>query len=126
MANLRRKLIETDTVGLALAHDSAPLHVTGTATYIDDMLEPEGLLHLAPGFANDAARGKIVSVDLDAVRKAEGVIAVLTHDDIPGVNDSSLRSAAIQSSQMARLNFMGKLYSRWWRKLAIRRGALRD
>ena len=28
------------TVGKAIAHDSAELHVTGTATYIDDMREP--------------------------------------------------------------------------------------
>ena len=52
---------ETASVGLAMAHDSASLHVRGTATYVDDMREPDGLLHVVPGFARDGARGKITS-----------------------------------------------------------------
>ena len=89
MVTARRKPIATDTVGLALAHDSAALHVSGAATYIDDMREPEGLLHVVPGFAREGARGKIKSIDLDAVRSYPGVIAVYTHKDIPGHNDCS-------------------------------------
>jgi xanthine dehydrogenase large subunit len=77
------------SVGKALAHDSANLHVQGTAVYIDDMREPDGTLHLAPGYARDAAKGKIVSLDLDAVRAAPDVVAVLTAADIPGHNDCS-------------------------------------
>ena len=83
-----RKL-ETARVGLALAHDSAALHVQGSAIFIDDMREPEGLLHVAPGYAKEAARGEIISVDLTAVRAYPGVVAVLTAKDIPGVNDCS-------------------------------------
>ncbi len=89
MALARRRPIETDAVGLALAHDSAVLHVQGTAAYIDDMREPEGLLHVYPGYASEGARGKIASVELEATRNYPGVIAVLTRDDIPGVNDVS-------------------------------------
>ena len=84
-----RRKFETDAVGLSLAHDSAALHVQGTATYIDDMREPEGLLHVEPGYAREGARGRIKSIDLDAVRKYPGVVAVLTAKDIPGVNDCS-------------------------------------
>ncbi len=69
-------------------HDSATRHVSGSATYIDDMPEPHGTLHLAPGGA-PVARGKIKSVDLDAVRAAPGVVRVLTAADIPGTNDVS-------------------------------------
>ena len=48
----RLKPFVTDTVGLALAHDSAELHVRGAALYIDDMREPEGTpTVLAPSFA---------------------------------------------------------------------------
>ncbi len=79
----------TRTIGKAIPHDSGVLHVAGTATYIDDMREPEGLLHVAPGYARDGAKGKIVNVNLDAVRKAPGVVAVLTLKDIPGINDCS-------------------------------------
>jgi xanthine dehydrogenase large subunit len=77
------------TVGKFIAHDSADLHVTGAATYIDDMREPDGTVHVAPGFAKDGARGKIISCDLSAVRAAAGVIAVLTVKDIPHKNDCS-------------------------------------
>ena len=87
--NVRARILETDTVGLALAHDSAALHVQGTATYIDDMREPEGTLHVEPGYAPNDARGKVTSLNLGAVRAFPGVVAVLTAKDIPGVNDCS-------------------------------------
>jgi xanthine dehydrogenase large subunit len=86
-AEVRR--FTTETVGLALAHDSAALHVQGRAIYIDDMREPEGTLHVAPGYAGDGAKGRITRCDLDAVRNYPGVVAVLTAADIPGVNDCS-------------------------------------
>ncbi|MCY1707447.1 xanthine dehydrogenase molybdopterin binding subunit [Pannonibacter sp. SL95] len=73
----------------SLPHDSAEKHVTGTALYIDDLVEPQGLLHVVPGWARQAVRGRIVSVDLDAVRSAPGVVAVLTAQDVPGLNDCS-------------------------------------
>jgi xanthine dehydrogenase large subunit len=77
------------TVGKPFAHDSAELHVTGRAVYIDDMPEPEGLLHVAPGFARDASCGRITSLDLSAVEASPGVVKVLTAKDIPGRNDCS-------------------------------------
>ncbi|QIG49676.1 xanthine dehydrogenase molybdopterin binding subunit [Nordella sp. HKS 07] len=83
------KRMATETVGLALAHDSAGLHVQGSAIYIDDMREPEGTLHVAPGYVPDGAKGRIERCDLDAVRAFPGVVAVLTAKDIPGVNDCS-------------------------------------
>ena len=76
-------------IGKAIAHDSAALHVSGAATYIDDIPEIEGTLHVAPGFAKEGAKGKIISVNLDAVKAAQGVVAVLTIADIPGKNDCS-------------------------------------
>src|SRR5437764_6904345 len=85
----RIKPLITDTIGLAIAHDSAELHVRGAAVYVDDMREPEGTLHLAPGYAANAAKGRIEAIDLERVRAAPGVVAVLTAGDIPGVNDCS-------------------------------------
>ena len=70
-------------------HDSAARHVTGEAVYVDDIREPAGTLHVVPGWARDATRGRIVSLDLDAVRAAPGVVAVLTGADVPGKNDVS-------------------------------------
>ncbi|WP_336231971.1 xanthine dehydrogenase molybdopterin binding subunit [Thalassospira sp. CH_XMU1458] len=69
-------------------HDSGPKHVAGEAVYIDDINEPFGTLHLAPG-ASNIAHGKITKLDLSKVRSAPGVVCVLTADDIPGVNDVS-------------------------------------
>jgi xanthine dehydrogenase large subunit len=79
----------TKTVGKTHTHDSAELHVQGTATYIDDIREPEGVVHVYPGFAKEAAAGTIKALDLEAVKAAPGVLRVLTAADVPGVNDAS-------------------------------------
>ncbi len=76
-------------VGRAQKHDSAEKHVCGTAQYVDDLPEPEGTLHVAPGWSREAASGRIVSLDLEAVKAAPGVVAVLTAADVPGENDCS-------------------------------------
>lgn len=71
-----------------LPHDSGRKHVQGTAQYIDDIREPEGTLHVAIG-QSTKARGRLISLDVSAVRAAPGVVAVLTAADIPGKNDVS-------------------------------------
>jgi xanthine dehydrogenase large subunit len=63
-------------------HDSAHLHVTGAARYLDDLPLPASTLHLAFGLA-DTAHGRIDAMDLAAVRAAPGVVAVLTAADLP-------------------------------------------
>ncbi len=70
------------------AHDSSAKHVAGRAEYIDDMVEPEGLVHAYLGLS-ERAHARIVAMDLSAVAVAPGVIAVLTAEDIPGENDVS-------------------------------------
>ncbi|UYQ73257.1 xanthine dehydrogenase molybdopterin binding subunit [Pelagibacterium flavum] len=69
-------------------HDSGHKHVSGTAEYIDDMVEPAGTLHAYLGLST-SAHGEIVSLDLEPVRRAPGVLGVLTADDVPGHNDIS-------------------------------------
>ncbi|PUB18492.1 xanthine dehydrogenase molybdopterin binding subunit [Yoonia sediminilitoris] len=76
------------TVAKPLPHDAAKLHVTGAARYIDDIPTPEGTLHLAFGTATIAC-GQITAMDLSGVRAADGVVAVLTADDLPFANDVS-------------------------------------
>ena len=78
----------TAEVGRTVAHDSAEAHVKGAAHYVDDMLEPAGTVHLAPGYAAESC-GRITGIDLSAVEAAPGVVRVLTANDIPGVNDCS-------------------------------------
>jgi len=72
----------------SIIHDSAEKHVTGRADYTDDLMEPVGTLHAYLGLST-VAHGRIIAMDLDAVRNAPGVHLVLTADDIPGVNDIS-------------------------------------
>ncbi|WP_372575011.1 xanthine dehydrogenase molybdopterin binding subunit [Ruegeria jejuensis] len=76
------------SVAKPLPHDAAPLHVSGEARYIDDIPTPKGTLHLAFGLS-EIAKGRIRSMDLDAVRAAPGVVAVLTAADLPYANDVS-------------------------------------
>ncbi|ALL66070.1 xanthine dehydrogenase, molybdenum binding subunit apoprotein [Paraburkholderia caribensis MBA4] len=73
-------------IGVPLPHESATLHVSGEATYTDDIPELAQTLHAALGLSRHA-HARIVSLDLDAVRAAPGVVAVLSADDIPGENN---------------------------------------
>ncbi|KIG04196.1 xanthine dehydrogenase molybdopterin binding subunit [Caballeronia concitans] len=75
-----------DAAGAPLPHESAALHVSGEAIYTDDIAELRGTLHAALGLSRHA-HARIVSLDLDAVRAAPGVIAVLSAADIPGENN---------------------------------------
>lgn len=72
-------------VGQAFPHESAALHVSGEARYIDDLPEPKGILYAAVGMSSQAHAG-LKRVDLTRVREAAGVIAVMTAADIPGEN----------------------------------------
>ena len=73
-------------VGISVAHESAALHVTGSATYTDDIPELAGTLHCVLGLAPVAA-GRLLSIDVAALRAMPGVVRVFTAQDIPGRND---------------------------------------
>ncbi|SFB98965.1 xanthine dehydrogenase molybdopterin binding subunit [Massilia yuzhufengensis] len=73
-------------VGRARPHESAVLHVLGQATYTDDIPELAGTLHAALGLSS-RAHARVNSIDLAPVRASRGVVAVLTAQDIPGLND---------------------------------------
>ncbi|TCR64960.1 xanthine dehydrogenase molybdopterin binding subunit [Bosea sp. BK604] len=93
MADARKRLdaatvAQRGPVGSASPHDSAAKQVAGEAVYIDDIAAPVGLAHAYLGLSQ-IAHGKLVSLDLSAVRSAPGVFTVLTAADIPGVNDIS-------------------------------------
>lgn len=76
------------SVAKPLPHDAAKLHVTGAARYIDDIPTPTGTLHLAFGMS-EVACGTITAMNLDKVRAADGVVAVMVADDLPFANDVS-------------------------------------
>jgi len=87
-----------------LPHDSGAKHVQGAAEYIDDIPEPAGTLHIAVGGA-PIARGTIRKIDLDEVRAAPGVVAVITAEDIPGKNDISPATADEPVFAQTRIDF---------------------
>ena len=72
--------------GEGVIHESAHLHVSGTATYVDDIPELAGTLHAALGLS-PVAHGMLKSVDLAPLRALPGVVDVITAADIPGPND---------------------------------------
>ncbi|MBS1031479.1 xanthine dehydrogenase molybdopterin binding subunit [Gluconobacter cerinus] len=88
MSEARKIPMVQGAASTSMKHESAILHVTGRANYIDDMPEPKGMLHVVPGLSTKA-HARIVSMDLSAVRSAPGVVRVLTAEDVPGENEIS-------------------------------------
>ena len=74
--------------GTDVIHESAHLHVTGRATFTDDMPELAGTLYAAL-IMSPVAHGELIGdgIDRDAILKAHGVVAVYTAKDIPGENN---------------------------------------
>ena len=73
-------------VGISRPHESAALHVTGSAPYADDLPELAGTLHCALGLSPVAA-GRLLDADLAPIRAMPGVVRVFTAADIPGENN---------------------------------------
>ena len=67
-------------------HESAIKHVSGSANYTDDIPETPETLYGAIGWSKQS-HAIIKKMNLDKVIKSEGVIAVVTAEDIPGRND---------------------------------------
>ncbi len=74
--------------GRELPHESALLHVSGEATYTDDIPELRGTLYAAL-VLSPVAHGEIVGegVDRAALLAQPDVVAVFTASDIPGENN---------------------------------------
>jgi len=67
-------------------HESGTKHVSGKAIYVDDIPESAGTLYGAIGWSKKA-HAIIKKMNLIEVIKSEGVIAVVTSQDIEGRND---------------------------------------
>lgn len=72
--------------GRPLPHESARLHAAGEAHYIDDLPELAGTLHCALGLS-PVAHGRLLGIDVAALKAEPGVACVITAADIPGTND---------------------------------------
>ena len=69
------------------AHESAVGHVSGNASYVDDIALLAGGLTVWP-VRSAHARATFELGDLSAARSAGGVRAILTAEDIPGINNT--------------------------------------
>ena len=87
------------------AHDSAYKHVSGYAEYTDDINEPKNTIFGAIGLSKKA-HAIIKKIDLTEVKKSEGVISVVTQNDIPGRNDVGPVFDGDPISQQKKLSFM--------------------
>ncbi len=80
------ELNATVIAGHSHRHESAHLHVSGAALYVDDIPLPANTLHAAFGLSR-IAHGNIKSMDLSAVAAASGVEMVITASDLPADNN---------------------------------------
>ncbi|RSD31299.1 xanthine dehydrogenase molybdopterin binding subunit [Vibrio pectenicida] len=76
----------TTGVGKSVKHDSAEKQVTGTAVYVDDLLEYPNQLHVYAKLST-YAHAKITKLDVSPCYEVEGVEIVITHQNIPGKLD---------------------------------------
>jgi xanthine dehydrogenase large subunit len=75
-------------VGLEIPHESADLHVTGTALYTQDLLHrTQDTLHAWPVQAPQA-HALVTRLDAEPAYAVAGVVRVLTAADVPGLNDA--------------------------------------
>ena len=83
-----KNLIPATEQGRDMVHESARLHVTGGATYTDDIPELRGTLYAAL-VLSPVAHGELIGEGIDraALLKEHGVVAVFTARDIPGENN---------------------------------------
>ena len=86
--------MDTKTVGRGLAHDSAPLHVQGSATYVDDLRDDD--LPGQPGEANHSYLG-LMAENLRVMAEALGgdpsIMAQFDPSNVPG------EDAAVEQNQ---------------------------
>jgi xanthine dehydrogenase large subunit len=78
--------VDSTLLSRSTPHESAHLHVSGEATYIDDIPELAGTLFCALGLS-ERAHATVTHIDLTAVLALPDVVAVLQAEDIQGVND---------------------------------------
>ncbi|GAA2685494.1 xanthine dehydrogenase molybdopterin binding subunit [Streptomyces lunalinharesii] len=85
------ELPEKPVVGVSMPHESATLHVTGTALYTDDLIHrTKDVLHAYPVQVMKA-HGRITRLNTGPALDVPGVVRVLTGADVPGVNDAGMK-----------------------------------
>ncbi|MCE7742848.1 MAG: molybdopterin-dependent oxidoreductase [Candidatus Heimdallarchaeota archaeon] len=66
--------------------DLIPPHTTGESVFVDDIPEPKDMLHTAV-FISNIPHGKIIKLNMQKAKASEGVVKIITAEDIPGENE---------------------------------------
>ncbi|MGC4088980.1 MAG: xanthine dehydrogenase molybdopterin binding subunit [Polyangiaceae bacterium] len=74
-------------LGKPLSHEAAALHVTGRASYVEDMAVNVARLAHAWPVHSAHAHARIVRLDVSEALKVTGVLCCLRAEDVPGEND---------------------------------------
>jgi len=74
-------------VGKALSHESAALHVTGRATYVEDLATRSKNVAYAWPIPSPHAHAYATEIDFSAALGMPGVLCCLGPGDVPGEND---------------------------------------
>ena len=74
-------------VGKALSHESAALHVTGRASYVEDLATRTAGVAYAWPIQSPHAHAEVLELDFSALDGMPGVLCCLTGADVPGEND---------------------------------------
>jgi xanthine dehydrogenase large subunit len=72
-------------VGKDIPHDSSAGHVSGSSVFLDDVVPARDEL-LVDFLGSPIAHGRLKSIDLSVAKTLPGIVALLTHRDIPGQN----------------------------------------
>lgn len=75
-------------LGKPHSHESAALHVTGRASYVEDLATRVARLAYAWPILSPHAHARVLSVDASAAEAAPGVLGCLQAGDVPGENDT--------------------------------------
>jgi xanthine dehydrogenase large subunit len=82
---------DNPSVGIAIPHESAALHVTGAALYTDDLVQrTKDVLHAYP-VQVPHAHARVTALRTEPALRVPGVVRVLTGADVPGVNDAGVK-----------------------------------
>jgi xanthine dehydrogenase large subunit len=78
-------------VGIAMEHEAAAQHVSGSALYTDDLVQQtKGVLHAYPVQAPHA-HALVTGLRAGPAYDVPGVVRVLTADDVPGHNEAGVK-----------------------------------
>ena len=89
----------TGEAGKSHTHQSGKYHCTGEAVYVDDIPEPENMLHSALILSNRSC-GSLLSVDKTKALEMKGVVGVYTYSDLKDIGGKNELGAIFKDEEV--------------------------